>query len=131
MSRLVQAKAAVLEDLEARQSVLFPGAADAIRRLAADGPLAIASGALRAEIFRILIREDLAGYFTLVVAAEDAEASKPSPAPYLKAVAQLARHENRIGRSGWVRGYRGLALGTRVGPPCRIENRRRHPYLLS
>jgi HAD superfamily hydrolase (TIGR01509 family) len=90
VSSLVQAKAAVLEDLEARQSVLFPGAAAAIRRLAADGPIAIASGALRAEIFRILIREDLAGYFTLVVAAEDAEASKPSPAPYLKAVAQLA-----------------------------------------
>ena len=87
---LVARKAALMEEREARHSVLFPGAAEAIRRLAADGPLAIASGALRAEIVRILIREQLDRYFTIVVGAEDAEASKPSPAPYLKAVEGLA-----------------------------------------
>lgn len=93
---LVARKAVVLERLEAEQSVLFPGAAAAIRRLAAEGPLAIASGALRAEILRILEKERLTSYFELVVGAEDAEASKPSPAPYLRAVERLA-----AARTGW------------------------------
>jgi beta-phosphoglucomutase len=87
---LIERKAALMEVLEAQHSVLFSGAAEAIRRLAGGGPLAIASGALRAEIMRILVREHLDHYFTLVVGAEDAEASKPSPAPYLKAVEGLA-----------------------------------------
>lgn len=96
IARLVDRKAVILERLEAEQSVLFPGAADAIRRLAAQGPLAIASGALRAEILRILEKEGLSSYFVLVVGAEDAEASKPSPAPYLRAVERLA-----AARTGW------------------------------
>jgi len=96
IARLVDRKAVVLEQLEAEQSVLFPGAAAAIKRLAASGPLAIASGALRAEILRILEKERLSSYFELVVGAEDAEASKPSPAPYLRAVERLAS-----ARTGW------------------------------
>lgn len=87
---LVERKAVLLAELEAQQSVLFPGAATTIRRLATGGPLAIASGALRAEILRVLVREGLDGCFALIVGAEDAEASKPSPAPYLRAVERLA-----------------------------------------
>lgn len=90
VQRLVATKAVEMERLEAEHSVLFPGAAEAITRLAAKGPLAIASGALRAEILRVLDREGLRRHFVLIVGAEDAEASKPSPAPYLKAVAGLA-----------------------------------------
>jgi HAD superfamily hydrolase (TIGR01509 family) len=86
---LVDRKAVRLEVLEREHSVLFPGAAAAIARLAAAGPLAIASGALRNEIARVLAREDLARYFTAVVGAEDTPASKPAPDPYLKAVALL------------------------------------------
>ena len=96
IATLVERKAVQLERLEAVQSVLFPGAAEAIRRLAAEGPLAIASGALRAEIRRILEKERLDGYFAVVVGAEDAEASKPSPAPYQRAVERLA-----AARTGW------------------------------
>lgn len=96
IASLVAKKAVTLERLEAEQSVLFPGAADLIRGLAAHGPLAIASGALRAEIVRILVKEQLDRYFELVVGAEDAEASKPSPAPYLRAVERLAAL-----RTGW------------------------------
>jgi beta-phosphoglucomutase len=87
---LVRRKAAVMEELERSQSVLFPGAADAVRRLAASRPLAIASGALRGEIDRVLQHEDLARYFAAVVGAEDAAASKPAPDPYLRAVELLA-----------------------------------------
>jgi beta-phosphoglucomutase len=87
---LVARKARRMEELERDQSVLFPGAADAIRRLAASCPLAIASGAIRAEILRVLERERLAGYFSAIVGAEDTRASKPAPDPYLRAVGLLA-----------------------------------------
>jgi beta-phosphoglucomutase len=83
-------KAARLEAIEQGASVLFPGAADAIKRAAAAVPLAIASGAIGAEIRRVLDREHLTEYFTVIVAAEDTPASKPAPDPYLHAVALLA-----------------------------------------
>lgn len=90
VTRLVEEKARRLEDLERDHSPLFPGAEAAIKRLAAICPLAIASGALRAEISRVLAREGLNPYFVAVVGAEDVAASKPSPEPYLKAIRALA-----------------------------------------
>ena len=87
---LVARKAVRLEELERHVSVLFPGAADAIRRAAAAVPIAIASGALGVEIRRVLERERLAGCFTAIVSAEDTPVSKPAPDPYLRAVALLS-----------------------------------------
>jgi beta-phosphoglucomutase len=71
-------------------SILFPGAAAAVRRAAAAMPIAIASGARGAEIRRVLDREDLAACFTAIVGAEDTPVSKPAPDPYLRALALLA-----------------------------------------
>ena len=88
---LVAKKAVRLEELEKSASVLFPGARDAIQRMAAAGPIAIASGALKHEILRVLDHEQLRGHFPIVVSAEDTPASKPDPAPYLLAVELLAR----------------------------------------
>ncbi len=96
IARLVRQKAMLMEELEASQSVLFPGAADAIRRVAAVWPLAIASGALRPEIERVLQHEDLARYFVAVVGAEDTAASKPAPDPYLRAVELLSRETRTV-----------------------------------
>ena len=90
VASLVARKAVRLEDLEREGPVLFPGAEAAIRRLAAALPLAIASGALRVEIMRVLNRTGLASYFGTVVAAEDTPASKPAPDPYLRAVRLLS-----------------------------------------
>ena len=78
LAGLVRQKATLMEELERSHSVLFAGAADAVRRLAEAFPLAIASGALRGEIERVLQRENLAGYFAGVVGAEDTPASKPA-----------------------------------------------------
>ncbi len=89
---LVARKAARMEELERGVSVLFPGAREAIERLAAECPLAIASGALRQEIVRVLDRENLAGHFQTIVAAGDTPASKPAPDPYLRAVERLSSH---------------------------------------
>jgi beta-phosphoglucomutase-like phosphatase (HAD superfamily) len=86
---LVARKALRMEALERDRSVLFPGAADAVRRAASVVPIAIASGALGDEIRRVLDRERLGGCFTAIVAAEDTPRSKPAPDPYVLAVALL------------------------------------------
>jgi beta-phosphoglucomutase len=52
-------------------------------------PLAIASGAIGAEIRRVLEREQLSQFFAAVVSADDTSKSKPAPDPYLRVVAQL------------------------------------------
>jgi len=90
LSSLTAQKAARMEALERDASVLFPGAADAIRRAAAVVPLAIASGALGAEIRRVLDGADLTRHFSAIVSAEDTPAGKPAPDPYRRAVALLS-----------------------------------------
>jgi beta-phosphoglucomutase len=89
IERLIVAKARRLEQLEQNVPVLFPGAADAVRRSAAAVPIAIASGALGAEVHRVLEHAQLVNHFTAIVAAEDTPLSKPSPDPYLLAIARL------------------------------------------
>jgi HAD superfamily hydrolase (TIGR01509 family) len=91
LAAMVARKAVVLEALEQGTSVLFAGAREAIHRMAASGPIAIASGARRAEIIRVLEQEGLTALFPVVVGAEDTPKSKPAPDPYLLAVSQLAR----------------------------------------
>ena len=117
VTRLVERKAVRLEALARDHSPLFPGAAAAITRLSATCPLAIASGALRAEITHVLEREGLSRYFAAVVGAEDVAASKPAPEPYLKAIRALAadqepqaRHFVAIEDSRW-----GLASARAAG----------------
>ena len=90
VARLVAKKANRLELLERDRSLLFPGAAEAVRRMAGHLPVAIASGALRPEIERVLGREGLTPHFVAIVGAEDVPASKPAPDPYLRAVALVA-----------------------------------------
>jgi beta-phosphoglucomutase len=88
---LTASKAVRMEALERDQSVLFPGAKEAIARMAALGPTAIASGAIRAEILRVLEHERLVRFFGAIVGAEDAPRSKPAPDPYLRAVELLSQ----------------------------------------
>jgi len=89
VAALIERKAVRLEALEHGMSVLFPGAAAAIRRASAAVPIAIASGARREEIRRVLEREQLIAHFSAIVSAEDTPISKPAPDPYLRALAQL------------------------------------------
>jgi HAD superfamily hydrolase (TIGR01509 family) len=89
IAELVRRKAVRLSALEKDGSVLFPGAREAIARMAARWPVAIASGALKAEILRVLEHEGLSRHVPIVVSAEDTPESKPDPAPYLRAIAML------------------------------------------
>ena len=70
-------------------NVLYPEAAACVMRLGHRFRLAIASGALRAEIVDILNAGDLRRHFPVVVGADDVRHSKPAPDPYLKAAAGL------------------------------------------
>ncbi len=68
----------------------FPGAPELVRALAAEMPLAIASGARHEEIEQILGAGGLRDAFAAIVGAEDAPRTKPDPAPYLEAARLLA-----------------------------------------
>lgn len=87
---LTDDKAVRMEALERDASVLFPGAAEAIQRAAAAVPIAIASGAIGAEIRRVLDGANLTRHFAAIVAAEDTAVGKPAPDPYQRAVALLS-----------------------------------------
>jgi len=87
---LMRRKAARFETLERDAALIFPAADRLVREAAARVPVAVASGARRVEILRILDRADLTRCFTAVIAAEDAAAGKPSPEPYLRALERLS-----------------------------------------
>lgn len=70
-------------------SVLFPEAPACVRTIGAKFPIAIASGALRAEIEDILRDARLRDPFLAVVGADDVPRSKPAPDCYLRAAELL------------------------------------------
>lgn len=90
VDRVAKRKSGLFDEL--MQGIpFFPGARELVHDLARDLPLAIASGALRAEIERILAAGGLRGSFRAIVGAEDVARTKPDPMPYASAVALLAR----------------------------------------
>ena len=89
LSELLAAKAMRFAELEASDTVLVQGAAECVRRMADVAPLAIASGARRDEIERMLGRVGLARYFPTIVAAGETAFGKPAPDPYARAAELL------------------------------------------
>jgi beta-phosphoglucomutase-like phosphatase (HAD superfamily) len=87
ISNLIEEKTRTMEELMGQASVLFPGAIECVRRLAAVWPLGIASGALKHEIEGVLEPHGLRQYFRFIVAAGDTSSGKPSPDPYARAAA--------------------------------------------
>ena len=75
--------------------VFFSGVVSFIREAAAVYPLAIASGALRHEIFSILKGVDLLDAFVGIISAEDVVRGKPDPEAFLKAMTLINRQTNR------------------------------------
>jgi beta-phosphoglucomutase-like phosphatase (HAD superfamily) len=70
----------------------FPAAAETLRSMAAHWPVAICSGALRAEIEYSLRRLDRLNQITAIISAEDTTKCKPDPQGYQLALAALQRH---------------------------------------
>lgn len=70
----------------------FPGASEIISQMAEMGPVAICSGALRAEIEYALGRLGVLDRVAGIVSAEDTSRCKPDPEGYLKALGILREH---------------------------------------
>lgn len=67
----------------------IPGAVEAVRRIAAGWPIAVASSAHRAVIEAALAASGLADAFAVVVSSDEVPHGKPAPDVYLEAARQL------------------------------------------
>ena len=95
IAALVDAKLTAFPELVDGRSVIYPGAAECIARLAAQVPLAIASGAVLSDIEVVLRGTGLRERFRTVVAAEHTPRSKPHPEPSRRAV-DILREQGAI-----------------------------------
>jgi len=75
--------------IAAGRAVPWPGAVELVREAAEVAPLAVCSGALRAEIEPVLGALKIRSCFREVVSADDVEKSKPDPACYLLTAERL------------------------------------------
>lgn len=85
-----KAKAYQAEIAALKQLPIYAGLEDLLFTLrAAQLPMAVVSGALRAEVEVVLERAQLASYFSVIVGGDDLKVSKPEPDSYLLAIARL------------------------------------------
>jgi HAD superfamily hydrolase (TIGR01509 family) len=90
--------AAVVErmgEIYRRELPLIPGATEAVRDLAAEWPLGLASSANRPLIELVLDLAGLAHLFSAVVSSEEVARGKPAPDVYLAAAAALGVRPRR------------------------------------
>jgi beta-phosphoglucomutase family hydrolase len=87
---LVQQKTRVFEQLAKSEGRIIEGVREFLDLLSAERiPIAICSGALRAEIELILEEAQLRSYFDVVVSAEEVRRGKPDPEGFLLALQKL------------------------------------------
>ncbi|HET8895385.1 MAG TPA: HAD family phosphatase [Gaiellaceae bacterium] len=105
---------------------LIPGAVDAVRRVAGEFPLGLASSSNRELIDTALEQAGLAPYFAATVSSEEVAHGKPAPDVYLEAARRLriaakrcAAIEDSHGgiRSAKAAGMRVLAIPNSSYPP--------------
>ena len=105
---------------------LLPGAAEAVRRLAARFPLGLASSSNRALIDTVLKVSRLAPFFAATVSSEEVARGKPAPDVYLEAARRLGVDPTRCAavedshggiRSAKAAGMRVIAIPNRSYPP--------------
>jgi beta-phosphoglucomutase len=95
VDRIARRKAAVF-DAAMAEVPLFPGVRELLQGLAAEMPLAIASGALHDEIEAILRTNGLLSLFETIVGADDVSRGKPHPEPYLTAMTRLTHRAQSL-----------------------------------
>jgi HAD superfamily hydrolase (TIGR01509 family) len=89
LTELIERKAGYYREAILHHVAIFPGVKALAAELAQHFPLAVASGALRNEIEKILATAGLIDYFKAIVSAEDVVQGKPEPEIFLKALAAL------------------------------------------
>ncbi|WP_327087946.1 HAD family phosphatase [Nonomuraea sp. NBC_01738] len=120
----------VVDEMKARYHrgvPLLPGAAEAVRRMAAAVPLGLASSSPRALIDAVLAETGLGAHFTVTVSTEEVERGKPAPDGYLAAASGLgvepgecvAVEDSSNGlRSAHAAGMRVVAIPHPAYPPA-------------
>jgi beta-phosphoglucomutase-like phosphatase (HAD superfamily) len=86
---LVQERIDAYKALAASGSTVGAPVREAVRYAAARVPVAIVSGAFRAEIEPVVAAAGIAGELSMIVTADDVEHGKPNPEGYLLAVERL------------------------------------------
>ncbi len=124
-----QAATVVIERMAARYSgrlSLLPGAADAVRALAAQWPLGLASSSPPSLIAAVLDASSLRGCFRAAMSTEQVPAGKPAPDIYLAVAAALGCPPGRCAavedsanglRSAAAAGLRVIAVPRPEYPP--------------
>ncbi len=115
-----------LEGLYRERLPLIPGALDAVRRIGAHRPLAIASSSNSPLIDLFLELTGTAGLFRATVSSEEVEHGKPAPNVYLEAARRLGIEPERCAavedsenglRSAAAAGMKVIAIPNPVFPP--------------
>src|SRR4029450_10508834 len=105
---------------------LIDGAVDAVKRLAVEWPLGLASSSNRVLIDRVLEVSGLAQYFQATVSSEEVARGKPAPDVYLEVARRLGVESATAGavedstsgiRSANAAGARVIAIPNRAFPP--------------
>ena len=113
-------------DAYKEQLPLLPGAVDAVRRVAAQFPLGLASSSNRELIDVALEQAGLTPYFAATVSSEEVSSGKPAPDVYLEAARRLGVDAKRCAavedshggiRSAKAAGMRVLAIPNSSYPP--------------
>jgi HAD superfamily hydrolase (TIGR01509 family) len=119
----------VIERMAARYTdrlPLMPGAVEAVRRLAADWPLGLASSSPPSLIGTVLDAASLRACFAAVMSTEQVARGKPAPDIYLAVAGQLGRRPQRCAavedssnglRSAAAAGLRVIAIPQPRYPP--------------
>jgi HAD superfamily hydrolase (TIGR01509 family) len=119
----------VVRRLQARYSrelPLLPGAVDAVRRLASEWPLGLATSSNRPVIETVLDAAELRPFFAATVSSEEVARGKPAPDVYLEAARRLgvdpahcaAIEDSQNGiRSARAAGMRVIAIPNPHFPP--------------
>ncbi len=89
IERLTDRKSAAFMAAIAGRDLLYPGAAEFVRRCAERFPLMVATGALRREAELLLDQSAIRRLFVDIIAAEDAEHGKPEPDCFIAALGRL------------------------------------------
>jgi beta-phosphoglucomutase len=90
IENLVQQKNRIFEDLAQTEGRIIEGVRDFLQMLAENNvPMAICSGAVRAEIELILEQARLRHFFALIVSAEQVTKGKPHPEGFLLTLQEL------------------------------------------
>jgi beta-phosphoglucomutase len=89
IGELVARKAELYQGMISHRDVLFPGAAEFVRRAAERFPLALVTGTLRAEAEMVLRNAGIRELFVGLTAAEDVSCGKPEPDGFMAALGRL------------------------------------------